>query len=138
MVWARTVCGWGNWWNRQGRVSVSIGGLVLGVAGCGGTVSETPADVPDNCVGSYRGSFAGDIRGSLNGRLGSDAHFSVTFVQSGNGDSATGSGDVEEDGSIEVVLGPNHVIGSFNFDRCRATGDWVAGEAAGSWTATRR
>jgi hypothetical protein len=132
------VSGWGKWWSRQVRVNVSIGTLALGIAGCGGSVTETPVDVPDDCVGSYEGSFAGDIRGSLTGRLGSDARFSVTFVQSGNGQTASGSGDVEEDGSIEVVLGPNHVIGSFNFGRCRASGDWVAGDAAGSWTASRK
>ena len=48
---------------------------------------------------------------------------------------ATGSGSVAEDGGIAVVLGPNSVTGRFNFARCRATGDWVAGEARGTWNA---
>lgn len=135
---------WGNW-NQWV--------LLLGLAGCGGTVVEGTeedgdgaggttgggvADVPEDCVGNYDGSFGGDIRGDLTGTLDSRAGFLVTFVQTGTEQSFTGSGSVAKDGSIEVVLGPNRVTGRFNFTRCRATGDWVAGEAHGSWNAARR
>ena len=126
--------------------------LGLGLSGCGGTVIEEEdggdtggtgtsggsADVPKDCVGNYKGSFDGDIRGSLTGRLDADADFVVTFAQSGNGQSATGSGSVAKDGRIAVALGPNSVTGRFNFDRCHASGDWVMGEARGGWNATRQ
>ncbi|HEY6728951.1 MAG TPA: hypothetical protein VI197_33305 [Polyangiaceae bacterium] len=126
----------------------SILALLLGLTACGGTVVEGAeddastgstggvADVPSDCVGAYDGNFGGDIRGSLMGNLKANADFEVTFVQSGNDQSFTGSGSVAEDGKIEVVLGPNSVTGRFNFARCRANGNWVAGEARGSWNAT--
>lgn len=147
----RMVRGWEKW--KQGCPGVSrwLGGstlvLVLGLTGCGGTVVEGSEDtagtgstgggghVPNDCVGAYEGSFGGDIRGRLLGNLAANADFEVTFVQSGNDQSFTGSGSVAEDGGIEVVLGPNSVTGRFNFARCRATGDWVAGEAHGNWNA---
>jgi hypothetical protein len=121
--------------------------LMLGVTGCGGTVVDGTedtastgstgggADVPSDCVGAYEGDFVGDIRGRLTGNLAANADFEVTFVQSGTDQSFTGSGSVADDGKIEVVLGPNSVTGRFNFARCRANGDWVAGEARGSWNA---
>lgn len=136
------VSGWGKW--NQWCLAL---GLMLGLSGCGGTVVEDTdatdatgttggsADVPEDCIGGYAGSFDGDIRGSLTGSLNADANFVVTFVQSGNGQTATGSGSVAKDGGIEVVLGPNSVTGRFDFTRCRATGDWVMAEARGDWKA---
>ena len=44
---------------------------------------------------------------------------------------------VADDGTIEVVVGANRVIGRFNFDRCRANGDWIFGDARGTWKAAR-
>lgn len=141
----------GSMWN-QWRFALGVV-LGLGLSGCGGTVIEEgedggetgssgtgggTADVPKDCVGNYEGSFDGDIRGRLTGSLDADADFVVTFAQPGNGQSATGSGSVAKDGRIAVVLGPNSVTGRFNFDRCRASGDWVMGEARGGWNATRR
>ncbi|HEU5073561.1 MAG TPA: hypothetical protein VFU02_05300 [Polyangiaceae bacterium] len=134
---------WGKWnqWSSGTvrRMAGSAVALTISLASCGGTVvegTEPPADVPDECIGDYEGSFSGDLRGRLTGSLDANAGFTVTFVQSGNGQSATGSGNIAEDGGIEVLLGPNSVTGRFKFDRCRATGDWVAGEARGSWNAT--
>lgn len=132
----RMVRGWDKW--RIGRSALA---LLLGLSGCGGTVvdgsegTDGSADVPDDCVGDYEGNFDGDIRGRLTGHLDSNADFQVTFVQSGNGQSATGTGSVAKDGGIEVVLGPNSVTGRFNFARCRASGDWLLGEAQGGWNA---
>jgi len=141
---------WSQWWPGVSRGTASALALVLGLTGCGGTVVEDTedtantgstgstggsADVPEDCIGAYEGSFGGDIRGRLVGNLDAGADFEVTFVQSGTDQSFTGSGSVAADGKIEVVLGPNSVTGRFNFTRCRATGDWVAGEAHGSWNA---
>jgi hypothetical protein len=136
-------------WGARNQRCLALG-LVLGVAGCGGTVVEPSedsgaagtsggtADVPVNCVGNYEGSFEGDIRGRLTGSLDANADFVVTFELSGTGQSATGSGNVGADGRIEVVLGANSVTGRFNFNRCRANGDWVMGEARGDWNAKRQ
>lgn len=122
-------------WCRRCAVLISVGVLP---SGCGGTSVESAAEIPADCVGDYRGNFAGDARGTLTGNLGSSATFRVTFVQTSTGQSASGSGTIEEDGTIELVLGPNSVTGVFNFNQCRATGDWVAGETNGNWNATRR
>jgi len=152
---------------QSGMVAGALA-LLLGLGGCGGTVEESTdgaggndgtnggdgdgthgddtngsstdgtADVPNECVGSYDGNFTGDVRGKLTGNLNANADFEVTFTQADTGLSATGSGSVAEDGKIEVILGPNRVTGRFNFDRCRAKGDWVTGEAVGSWNAVRR
>lgn len=133
---------WGKWNQRCSGMLRSMEGcawaLSISLVGCGGTVvegTEPAVEVPNECIGDYDGSFNGDLRGRLTGSLDAKAGFTVTFVQSGNGQSATGSGSVAEDGGIEVLLGPNSVTGRFDFDRCRATGDWVAGEVHGSWNA---
>ena len=164
MVMVRTVQV-GKWDQRfrGSRSGMAAGALALlfGLCGCGGTVEESTdgaggndgtnggngsngsstdgtADVPNECVGSYDGNFTGDVRGKLTGHLNANADFEVTFTQADTGLSATGSGSVAEDGKIEVILGPNRVTGRFNFDRCRAKGDWVTGEAVGNWNAERR
>jgi len=155
MVSARMVDARSKWWLRRrwGLVG-SVGALLLSLAGCGGTVEEgtdatdatsgsngsngtggTPI-VPDKCVGNYQGSFAGDIRGNLTGALDAHADFDVTFGLS-DGQTASGSGSVADDGTIDVAVGANRVTGQFNFNRCRASGDWVFGEARGTWKAAR-
>lgn len=108
------------------------------LASCGGNVNEVTAEVPEACQGAYTGTFGGDVRGTLTGSLSSNATFSVTFTQTSTSQSASGSGKIAEDGSIAFSLGPNEVTGSFNFGRCRATGDWVSGETSGTWRADRR
>jgi len=153
MVRGRMVKAWDKWrlCRRWGEVG-SVGALLVSLAGCGGTVIEEDTDateasngssgtgstpiVPPDCVGNYRGTFAGDIRGNLTGTLDARADFEVTFGLT-NGQNATGSGSVADDGTIEVVVGTNRVTGQFNFKRCKATGDWVFGEAQGSWNAAR-
>lgn len=145
------VCGWmmGGWlvrWSKGDRWGAALT-LVLAATACGGTVVESTddtasagstggADVPPDCVGAYAGNFDGDLRGRLTGNLHPDADFEVTFVQAGTNQGFTGSGSVDKDGKIEVVFGPNSVTGRFNFKRCRANGNWAAGEARGNWNAT--
>jgi len=152
MVRVRMEQVWGTWWlgMRRGTVG-SVGALLVSLAGCGGTVEEstdateasngsngtggTPT-IPNKCVGNYQGSFAGDIRGNLTGTLDAHADFEVTFGLS-DGQTASGSGSVDEDGKIEVVLGANRVTGRLNLNRCRATGNWIFGDARGTWEADR-
>lgn len=151
MVSGRMVKAWDKWrlGMRRGAIG-SVGVLLVSLAGCGGTVIEEDTDateasngssgtgntpiVPEDCVGNYQGTFAGDIRGNLTGTLDAHADFEVTFGLT-NGQNATGSGSVADDGTIEVVVGTNRVTGRFNFKRCKASGDWLFGEARGSWNA---
>lgn len=117
---------------------VGWGLLVGGLWGCGGTATEATADIPDECIGEYAGTYSGDLRGTLEGSLDAAAVFTATFVQTSTGQSATGSGNIDEDGAISLALGPHQVVGTFNFNRCRATGTWSSGELGGSWTTTKQ
>ena len=112
--------------------------LALGLTGCGGTTASESADIPEECVGSYKGTFSGDAKGTLTGTLDRDAEFSVTFVQTSTNQSATGSGNIQEDGSIDIALGPNRITGTFRFAQCKASGQWVTGATKGNWSASRR
>ena len=112
--------------------------LAMGLMGCGGTSTSASADIPEECVGNYMGSFSGDSNGTLTGSLAADAEFTVTFLQTSTNQSATGSGSIQENGSIEIALGPNSVTGTFRFAQCRASGQWSTGVAKGSWSATKR
>lgn len=112
--------------------------IAIGLAGCGGTSTSASADIPDECLGNYTGSFSGDSNGTLTGSLDADAEFTVTFLQTSTNQSASGSGNIQENGAIEIVLGPNRVTGTFRFAQCRASGQWATGATNGSWSASKR
>jgi hypothetical protein len=108
---------------------------VVAVA-CGGTAVATEGDdVPSRCVGSYSGTYSGDARGSIEGRLASDRSFSVTFRQTTSETSYTVSGRIDEDGAIDINQG-SALTGTFNFNRCSASGQWTTGPQTGRWNAS--
>jgi hypothetical protein len=113
--------------------------LGLSFQACGGSavdeVGEVDRDAGPDCTGSYSGTYDGDVLGTLEGTLTSTRSFSVTFSPNNSDTSYTISGSIGEDGSIDISQGGS-LTGTFNFNRCRASGRWNTGEAAGTWTAT--
>ncbi len=126
----------GRWKQR----AVAAAALVVGYPplGCGGTTTSASPEVPEECVGAYTGSYSGDVSGNIKGKLSDDARFSITFVQRGSEQGVTGTGSLDDDGEIGLQLGPNSVTGTFNFNRCRATGRWASGASEGNWTVTKQ
>jgi hypothetical protein len=101
--------------------------------GCGGSaVDETEGDNAPDCVGSYSGTYAGDVRGTIDGTLSRRWTFTVTFSPNNSDTSYTIEGSVDEDGQISEG---DALSGTFNFNRCRANGEWNTGEADGTWNA---
>ena len=123
----------GGLWKR-GRWLLAL--LSLGTSGCGGTSvgGENDNDAPPDCVGNYSGSYSGDARGDIVGTLSTNRSFTVTFSQHTSETSYTVSGRIDEDGTIDISQGSS-LTGSFNFNRCSASGRWNTGEQTGNWSA---
>lgn len=124
----------GSTWRLARRLGTAA--LVLAtLTACGGTAVETAdgGDFPE-CVGDYSGSYGGDVRGAIEGSLARNWSFTVTFSPNNSDQSYTVTGEVAENGTIEMG---SALTGSFNFNRCTASGQWNTGEANGNWNAQR-
>ncbi|HEY8943509.1 MAG TPA: hypothetical protein VIM73_04565 [Polyangiaceae bacterium] len=113
----------------------TIAALLFGFAatGCGGKDSGGALD-PEQlaaCAGTYSGTYSGPVSGTLAGTLDAEGRFTAMFSGAA---SASGSGNVREDGSIQFSAGENRVDGSLDVDDCTAGGTWRYGSSAsGTW-----
>lgn len=120
---------------RLARKGISIGGALVLALACGGQTAD--AEHIGSCAGDYEGIYKGDVTGVLSGLLEPSGRFTVSFRQSGSMIALSGSGKVEEDGSIDIVIQENTITGTLNTERCSAKGKWRFIGASGTWEASK-
>ena len=108
--------------------------LVASQAACGGDgAKKTRAD----CVGAYAGTFQSTsvlpVSGTLTGTLAADGTFSAVFMATGLQAMFSGSGTVNEDGTVNINAQGTTVTGTINFDSCDGSGMWMYSAFAGTW-----
>ncbi len=97
----------------------------LALAGCGDV--STLAD----CLGQLNGAYEGAMEGSLDAELAEDGTLTVVFYGPDGEILEQGSGSVSEDGVVDGSAGDLDFGGTFDFDSCSATGDWLSNAAEG-------
>jgi len=107
--------------------------LLLVISGCGSDDNGGGVGTAASCAGNYAGAYSGDSSGTVTGTLATDGSIQASFLQSGSTAPISGTGALQPNGSMSLVIGGNYVTGTLDAS-CHAAGTWnYPGVGQGNW-----